>query len=152
MRPSAGHLTFPLRNGRVRFYGWVGLCYVRMGPVSSSSLSPFDETMFPTSVSAGYPAICSSVASVCHTFLLPLSTLITSACGVIYTVILIYDHALTLGSEVGLIWQRRLRRPSAIWFLVVRYIPLACSCVMLVFHFGNLSPEVRCSYASVEGL
>ncbi|KAJ7919545.1 hypothetical protein B0H13DRAFT_1988635, partial [Mycena leptocephala] len=56
-------------------------------------------------------------------------------------VILIYDHALTLGSEVGLIWQRRLRRPSAIWFLVVRYIPLACSCVMLVFHFGNLSPE-----------
>ncbi|KAF7373921.1 hypothetical protein MSAN_00604500 [Mycena sanguinolenta] len=58
-------------------------------------------------------------------------------------VILIYDHVLTLGSEVELIW-RRLRRPSAIWFLVVRYIPLACSCVMAVFHLGNLSPE-RCS-------
>ncbi|KAJ7825603.1 hypothetical protein B0H13DRAFT_2122249 [Mycena leptocephala] len=68
-------------------------------------------------------------------------------------VILIYDHALTLGSEVGLIWQRRLRRPSALWFLVVRYIPLACSCVMLVFHFGNLSPE-RCSRMehALEGL
>ncbi|KAJ6597742.1 hypothetical protein DFH09DRAFT_1132556 [Mycena vulgaris] len=56
-------------------------------------------------------------------------------------VILIYDHALTLGSEVELIWQRRLRRPSALWFLAVRYISLACSCVMFVFHFGNLSPE-----------
>ncbi|KAJ7934284.1 hypothetical protein B0H13DRAFT_2650231 [Mycena leptocephala] len=71
-------------------------------------------------------------------------------------VILIYDHALTLGSEVGLIWQRRLRRPSVLWFLVVRYIPLACSCVMLVFHFGNLSPE-RCVLCSrmehaLEGL
>ncbi|KAJ7932202.1 hypothetical protein B0H13DRAFT_2651116 [Mycena leptocephala] len=68
-------------------------------------------------------------------------------------VILIYDHALTLGSEVGLIWQRRLRRPSVLWFLVVRYIPLACSCVMLVFHFGNLSPE-RCSRMehALEGL
>ncbi|KAJ6542879.1 hypothetical protein B0H19DRAFT_1172288 [Mycena capillaripes] len=59
-------------------------------------------------------------------------------------VILIYDHALTLGSEVELIWQRRLRRPTALWFLAVRYISLACSCVMCVFHFGNISPE-RCS-------
>ncbi|KAJ7215993.1 hypothetical protein GGX14DRAFT_696425 [Mycena pura] len=56
-------------------------------------------------------------------------------------VILIYDHTLTLSSEVELIWQRRLRRPSAIWFLAVRYISLACSCVMFVFHLGNLSPE-----------
>ncbi|KAJ6534469.1 hypothetical protein DFH09DRAFT_1180460 [Mycena vulgaris] len=55
-------------------------------------------------------------------------------------VILIYDHALTLGSEVKLIWQRRLWRPSALWFLAVRYISLACSCVMFVFHLGNLSP------------
>ncbi|KAJ6597766.1 hypothetical protein DFH09DRAFT_1132583 [Mycena vulgaris] len=41
-------------------------------------------------------------------------------------VILIYDYALTLGPEVELIWQRRLRRPSALWL----YISLACSCVM----------------------
>ncbi|KAJ7252989.1 hypothetical protein C8J57DRAFT_1237805 [Mycena rebaudengoi] len=68
-------------------------------------------------------------------------------------VILIYDHALTLGSEVELIWQRRLRRPSALWFLAVRYISLACSCVMFVFHFGNLSPE-GCSMMErvLEGL
>ncbi|KAJ7234546.1 hypothetical protein C8J57DRAFT_1574760 [Mycena rebaudengoi] len=69
------------------------------------------------------------------------------------TIILVYDHALTLGSEVKLIWQRRLRRPSALWFLAVRYISLPCSCVMFVFHFGNLSPE-GCSMMErvLEGL
>ncbi|KAJ7910988.1 hypothetical protein B0H13DRAFT_2328751 [Mycena leptocephala] len=69
-------------------------------------------------------------------------------------VILIYDHALTLGSEVGLIWQRRLRRPSALWFLVVRYIPLACSCVMLKDSeddFLNLEVCSRMEHA-LEGL
>ncbi|KAJ6535053.1 hypothetical protein B0H19DRAFT_1271710 [Mycena capillaripes] len=71
-------------------------------------------------------------------------------------VILIYDHALTLGSEVKLIWQRRLWRPSALWFLAVRYISLASSCVMFVFHLGNLSPEgcVLCTMMErvLEGL
>ncbi|KAJ7501819.1 hypothetical protein B0H11DRAFT_1991254 [Mycena galericulata] len=55
-------------------------------------------------------------------------------------VILVYDHLLTMGSEVELIWYSR-KRLSTYWFFVVRYLCLVCSATMLVFYFRDLSPE-----------
>ncbi|KAJ7484147.1 hypothetical protein FB451DRAFT_1231641 [Mycena latifolia] len=54
--------------------------------------------------------------------------------------VLLYDHLLTLGTEVQTIWLSKLR-PSTLWFLGVRYISLLSSAMILVFYFGNLSPE-----------
>ncbi|KAJ7473527.1 hypothetical protein FB451DRAFT_1249476 [Mycena latifolia] len=55
-------------------------------------------------------------------------------------VILIYDHLLTLGSEVQYVWSSKLR-PSTCWFLAVRYVGLAASITISVFYFGDLSHE-----------
>ncbi|KAJ7106701.1 hypothetical protein C8R44DRAFT_326273 [Mycena epipterygia] len=55
--------------------------------------------------------------------------------------ILVYDHLLTLGSEVKYVWSSKLR-PSTCWFLAVRYIGLAANIVIAVFYFGDLDPEV----------
>ncbi|KAJ6566794.1 hypothetical protein B0H19DRAFT_1138595 [Mycena capillaripes] len=55
-------------------------------------------------------------------------------------VVLVYDHMLSFGSEVRLIWQKKLR-PASLWFFYVRYFSLGCSGVIFVFYFGNLSPE-----------
>ncbi|KAJ7501823.1 hypothetical protein B0H11DRAFT_1991285 [Mycena galericulata] len=72
---------------------------------------------------------------------------LTHACSWIYRtiflsglVILVYDHLLTMGSEVELIWYSR-KRLSTYWFFVVRYLCLGCSAIMLVFYFRDLSPE-----------
>jgi len=54
--------------------------------------------------------------------------------------ILVYDHLLTLGTEVKHIWSSKLR-PSTCWFLAVRYIGLAASLTILVFYFGDLGHE-----------
>ncbi|KAJ7025674.1 hypothetical protein C8F04DRAFT_1268968 [Mycena alexandri] len=72
--------------------------------------------------------------------------------------ILIYDHLLTLGTEVKYIWSRRLR-PSTCWFLAVRYVGLGASITISVFYFGDLSHEevlIECewtctSVASLHG-
>ncbi|KAJ7743910.1 hypothetical protein DFH07DRAFT_835118 [Mycena maculata] len=56
-------------------------------------------------------------------------------------VILIYDHLLTLATEVKHIWSSKLR-PSTCWFLAVRYIGLSASITISVFYFGDLSHEV----------
>ncbi|KAJ7106700.1 hypothetical protein C8R44DRAFT_987313 [Mycena epipterygia] len=55
-------------------------------------------------------------------------------------VILVYDHLLTLGSEVKYVWSSKLR-PSTCWFLAVRYIGLIASIIISVFYFGDLSHE-----------
>ncbi|KAJ7896501.1 hypothetical protein B0H13DRAFT_2034044 [Mycena leptocephala] len=55
--------------------------------------------------------------------------------------ILVYDHILSFGSEFNLMWGRKLR-PTTCWFFAVRYISLGCSGAIMVFYFGNLSPEV----------
>ncbi|KAJ6584191.1 hypothetical protein B0H10DRAFT_872874 [Mycena sp. CBHHK59/15] len=67
-------------------------------------------------------------------------------------VILVYDHLLTLGSEVMIIWSSKLRL-STCWFLMVRYTAIAVSIVYAFFYFGNLSPEVCIEMEKVlEGL
>jgi len=55
-------------------------------------------------------------------------------------VILIYDHFLTLGTEVRHIWASKLR-PSTCWFLAVRYTGLCASITISVFYFGDLGHE-----------
>ncbi|KAJ7602908.1 hypothetical protein DFH06DRAFT_1257938 [Mycena polygramma] len=70
-------------------------------------------------------------------------------------VILVYDHLLSLGSEVKLMWRRKLR-PSTIWFFGLRYISLGCSCAIFAFYFGDLSMEATttdiflCSCSKME--
>ncbi|KAJ7500078.1 hypothetical protein FB451DRAFT_1207418 [Mycena latifolia] len=54
--------------------------------------------------------------------------------------ILLYDHLLTLGTEIQTMWLSELR-PGTLWFLGVRYISLVSSATFLVFIFGDLSPK-----------
>jgi hypothetical protein len=58
------------------------------------------------------------------------------------TAVLIYDHLLTLGAEVKLIWSSKLRSSTG-WFLAVRYIALSANVAVGVYNFGNLDHEVR---------
>ncbi|KAJ7796393.1 hypothetical protein B0H14DRAFT_3887659 [Mycena olivaceomarginata] len=55
-------------------------------------------------------------------------------------VIFIYDHLLTLSTEVKYIWLSKLR-PSTCWFLAARYIGLVGNIFASVFYFGALSHE-----------
>jgi hypothetical protein len=57
-------------------------------------------------------------------------------------VLLIYDHTLTLATEVKFIWAAKLR-PSIYWFLGLRYIGLVANITNIVIYFADLSPEVR---------
>ncbi|KAJ7882575.1 hypothetical protein B0H14DRAFT_3128781 [Mycena olivaceomarginata] len=54
--------------------------------------------------------------------------------------VLIYDHLLTLGTEVKFIWSSKLRA-STCWFLAVRYIALSANIAVAVYNFGNLNHE-----------
>ncbi|KAJ7203938.1 hypothetical protein C8J57DRAFT_1735204 [Mycena rebaudengoi] len=56
-------------------------------------------------------------------------------------VLLIYDHTLTLATEVKFIWAGKLR-PSIYWFLGLRYIGLVANITNSVIYFADLSPEV----------
>jgi len=55
-------------------------------------------------------------------------------------VLLIYDHTLTLATEVKFIWAAKFR-PSIYWFLAVRYIGLAANIANCVLYFAELSRE-----------
>ncbi|KAJ7859326.1 hypothetical protein B0H14DRAFT_3446704 [Mycena olivaceomarginata] len=54
--------------------------------------------------------------------------------------LLIYDHTLTLATEVKFIWAAKLR-PSIYWFLALRYIGLAANIANCVLYFAELSRE-----------
>ncbi|KAF7333190.1 hypothetical protein MVEN_02384800 [Mycena venus] len=56
-------------------------------------------------------------------------------------VLLIYDHTLTLATEVKFIWAVKLR-PSICWFFALRYIGLAANIANCVLYFAELSLEV----------
>ncbi|KAJ7262399.1 hypothetical protein C8J57DRAFT_1513402 [Mycena rebaudengoi] len=67
-------------------------------------------------------------------------------------VLLIYDHTLTLATEVKFIWAAKLR-PSIYWFLALRYIGLAANIANCVLYFAELSHEVRIPlFSSVQAL
>ncbi|KAJ7855654.1 hypothetical protein B0H13DRAFT_2357738 [Mycena leptocephala] len=51
---------------------------------------------------------------------------------------LIYDHTLTLATEVKFIWAAKLR-PSIYWFFALRYIGLAANIANCVLYFAELS-------------
>ncbi|KAJ7868739.1 hypothetical protein B0H14DRAFT_2572173 [Mycena olivaceomarginata] len=55
-------------------------------------------------------------------------------------VILVYDHLLTLKTEIEYIWLSKLR-PSTCWFLAVRYLALASNIMVSVYNFGDLNHE-----------
>ncbi|KAJ7882605.1 hypothetical protein B0H14DRAFT_3857515, partial [Mycena olivaceomarginata] len=55
-------------------------------------------------------------------------------------IVLIYDHLLTLGTEVKFIWSSKLRA-STCWFLAVRYIAFSANIAVAVYNFGNLDYE-----------
>ncbi|KAJ7510592.1 hypothetical protein B0H11DRAFT_1955372 [Mycena galericulata] len=54
--------------------------------------------------------------------------------------ILSYDHLLTLGSEVTLIWKAGLKR-SSMWYLFVRYFTLCSNIAMISRQFGTFDSE-----------
>ncbi|KAJ6448063.1 hypothetical protein C8R45DRAFT_1115525 [Mycena sanguinolenta] len=60
----------------------------------------------------------------------------------LFAVILIYDHTLTLATEVKFIWAAKLR-PSIYWFLALRYIGLVVNITNSMIYFADLSPK-RC--------
>ncbi|KAJ7501249.1 hypothetical protein B0H11DRAFT_2225065 [Mycena galericulata] len=64
-------------------------------------------------------------------------------------VVILYDHLLTLGSEIRHIWVLPVKRSSA-WFLTIRYVALLSNLSMTVFFLGEFSPEeilVGCTLA-----
>ncbi|KAJ7779326.1 hypothetical protein DFH07DRAFT_1030080 [Mycena maculata] len=56
------------------------------------------------------------------------------------TVVVTYDHVLTLPSEVSYIWAPRLKR-SAAWFLLVRYLAFLGNLALSPYFLADLSPE-----------
>ncbi|KAJ7436253.1 hypothetical protein B0H11DRAFT_2364981 [Mycena galericulata] len=67
-------------------------------------------------------------------------------------VLLIYDHSLTLATEVKFIWAAKLQ-PSIYWFLALRYFGLAANIANCVLYFAKLSREVRVPmFSSVQAL
>nr|GAT51864.1 predicted protein [Mycena chlorophos] len=61
--------------------------------------------------------------------------------------VLVYDHLITFGDEVRLLWRRR-RTPSANWYFVVRYLGLAGNIPVAVFSFYSL-PDKWCHFYHV---
>ncbi|KAJ7501239.1 hypothetical protein B0H11DRAFT_2225055 [Mycena galericulata] len=64
-------------------------------------------------------------------------------------VVVLYDHLLTLGSEIRHIWVRPVKR-SSIWFLTVRYVAVLSNLGMMAFFMGDFGPEetlVGCTLA-----
>ncbi|KAJ7473113.1 hypothetical protein B0H11DRAFT_2282631 [Mycena galericulata] len=64
-------------------------------------------------------------------------------------VVILYDHLLTLGSEIKHIWVRPVKRSSA-WFLTLRYVALLGNLSLMAFFLGDFSPEeilVGCTLA-----
>ncbi|KAJ6495825.1 hypothetical protein DFH09DRAFT_1103711 [Mycena vulgaris] len=55
-------------------------------------------------------------------------------------VLLVYDHTLTLATEVKFIWAAKLR-PSIYWFLALRYIGLVANIANCVLYFAELNHE-----------
>ncbi|KAJ7807363.1 hypothetical protein B0H14DRAFT_2873438 [Mycena olivaceomarginata] len=57
------------------------------------------------------------------------------------SLILLYDHLLTIGSEIQHIWVMTNKR-SSIWFLLIRYFSFAGNIVMALDTFGDFGLEV----------
>ncbi|KAJ7501204.1 hypothetical protein B0H11DRAFT_2275486 [Mycena galericulata] len=55
-------------------------------------------------------------------------------------VVVLYDHLVTLESEIKYIWVHPVKRSSA-WFLTFRYVALLSNLSMMAFFFGDFSPE-----------
>ncbi|KAJ7215470.1 hypothetical protein GGX14DRAFT_696476, partial [Mycena pura] len=55
-------------------------------------------------------------------------------------VLLVYDHTLTLATEVKFIWAAKFR-PSIYWFLALRYIGLVANIANCVLYFAELNHE-----------
>ncbi|KAJ7494817.1 hypothetical protein B0H11DRAFT_2003499 [Mycena galericulata] len=64
-------------------------------------------------------------------------------------VILLYDHLLTLSSEVRNIWGPKFKRSSA-WFLLFRYVTLLGNLTMVPFFLGDLSAESCTNLSKIE--
>ena len=67
-------------------------------------------------------------------------------------VLMIYDHTLTLATEVKFLWAAKFRL-SIYWFMAQRYIGLTANIANCVIYFVELSPEVRVPlFSSVQTL
>ncbi|KAJ7753454.1 hypothetical protein B0H16DRAFT_1544202, partial [Mycena metata] len=66
-------------------------------------------------------------------------------------VILLYDHLLTIGSEIQYIWVTTHKR-SSIWFLLIRYFSFAGNIVMALDTFGDFGLEVCAKLRVTTGL
>ncbi|KAJ7278350.1 hypothetical protein C8J57DRAFT_1306629 [Mycena rebaudengoi] len=65
--------------------------------------------------------------------------------------ILIYDHFLTLESEVKWVWLPR-HRPATYWFFLVRYMAIVATATYATFYFGDFLPEVCLLFLVVDGI
>ncbi|KAJ7729481.1 hypothetical protein B0H16DRAFT_1586864 [Mycena metata] len=66
-------------------------------------------------------------------------------------VILLYDHLLTIGSEIQYIWVTTHKR-SSIWFLLIRYFSFAGNIVMALDTFGDFGLETCAKLRVTTGL
>ncbi|KAJ6476049.1 hypothetical protein C8R47DRAFT_1142104 [Mycena vitilis] len=64
-------------------------------------------------------------------------------------VVLLYDHLLSLGSEVALIWPTRWSSPKVL-YLIVRYV-VPCTMVVFTIQLAGLSPGLKLSDSFCSG-
>ncbi|KAJ7680641.1 hypothetical protein DFH06DRAFT_1163779 [Mycena polygramma] len=63
--------------------------------------------------------------------------------------VLLYDHLLSLGSEVALIWPTRWSSPKVL-YLMIRYM-VPCTMVVFTVQLAGLSPELKLSDSAFMG-
>ncbi|KAJ7876765.1 hypothetical protein B0H14DRAFT_3787532 [Mycena olivaceomarginata] len=84
-----------------------------------------------------------------HIWLLRANKVLQSTVTLRLHFVLIYDHRLTLETEVKLMWSAKLR-PGTYWFFAVRYIALSANIGVAVFNFSNLPHEVTLIEATLS--
>jgi len=63
--------------------------------------------------------------------------------------VVLFDHLLTLSSEVKNIWRPRFKRSTA-WFLLFRYVTLLGNFIMIPFFLGNIDAESCTQLSKIE--
>ncbi|KAJ7643554.1 hypothetical protein FB45DRAFT_277737 [Roridomyces roridus] len=66
-------------------------------------------------------------------------------------VVMCYDYLLTLELEVTHMWETKLKRSSA-WFFLVRYVALGGNIALAVYFLGNLDAQVCRKLSVVENI
>ncbi|KAJ7626134.1 hypothetical protein FB45DRAFT_869231 [Roridomyces roridus] len=132
-RPSLRSLLLNLRVRNTKFNPWET-------PTSPRSAGGANLSVALISICA-HLSLCVTQDGIIHTRSRSPSR-ITRSIFLSGLVILIYDHLLTLNTEIKYIWSSKLR-PSTCWFFAFRYLGLVATLVMFLYYFGASDHELN---------